>query len=1143
LVKSRFKGVLWSKQIVGFPAVFWHQSLDGSKLLTRRLTYGYRFDSLEDLARRLDIDRQEMKSYGLSADIRLTCNDFQPPPAGLAGHCGELLARRPSIVVTGDAQHRYFDHLHTEVKAKGIRLPVTARDMEHYHQGTPLTRVEFKICNRLAENAVLNAEKFGAIASFLGARYADKALDKAWQQLLFNQHHDGITGPLCDRAYLDLMAGYRDALELASDALDRSMRYIGRFVDTAVLAPNERALPLLVFNSLNWERTDVVEAEANVPKAWKGFKLVNDAGKAVPLERVIGSANRIRFIAEQVPSVGYRTYFLVEAGGTPPEPERVAGTRIENEFLRIAVAPEKGGGITSLYDRKARRELMPEGVAPGNELVALEENPHRTEPPWEIHTTGPKVFSRDFPAKVEVQAGPVSQRLVIRGPFKDCSKRQEIILYPGLRRVDCVTSLEQYKGIDDLLVVTMPNNLQGVQPVFEERFGAVVRRQSKGYLDFKTQAPNNHSGHGLASAYQWMDRSYSALLKFPAEGKGQAEATVALGMVALMTQNDPGVIEVAERLQSCLIRKGIFCTPLMDDGEMKRRRGLPKEDWTIRDNPNDDLSYGTSFRIVLDVGGRNRYLSYLLKRLNVNDGFALENRRKRDGCAFLFCRDDGVPQGWPPVPVLAISATDRAALRLGVEKIARELEKTGVASLPREANVTGEWPWVDDYGLAILNQGNILNSVENDGTILLCLMHTSPWGVTPWGKDRLPFFFVPEWKAHRFAYALYPHSGDWRTAQVYRRGFEYNNPLLALAGEIHAAPLPPRHSFVQVEAEELVLTALKPRGNPTAGLEGEEPEAAREFVLRMYEATGAPVEARITLPAPITECMRTNLLEEDEGAAPFDGQTCTIPLGPFAIETVACSLVPPAVRGDFEPLGAEQERVQPVHFRYWEHNAGASHMGNSPVEISIHGLVRTGIHIRQGGVTVNTIQLAIANDYVDRRILGVAHIVVPEGWEAVPNRVEYNLEPGEHQLTPILIAFHSRRRKGVIKARLEHEGQVYQDVIEVGEPGRLDLTVRREGAAVEAEVTNPTEDEAEGTLTFITPLETWGRQLAGAFSLFECRDYVRPVSLRPGESARFRLAFTGKAPNAKDWWVVARLAHNGQVNYKFAPGLTIAESE
>jgi hypothetical protein len=68
-------------------------------------------------------------------------------------------------------------------------------------------------------------------------------------------------------------------------------------------------------------------------------------------------------------------------------------------------------------------------------------------------------------------------------------------------------------------------------------------------------------------------------------------------------------------------------------------------------------------------------------------------------------------------------------------------------------------------------------------------------------------------------------------------------------------------------------------------------------------------------------------------------------------------------------------------------------------------------------------------------------------------------------------------------------------------------------------------------------------QLAGAFSLFECRDYVRAVSLKPGERARFRLAFTGKAPKAKDWWVVARLAHNGQVEYKFAPGLTIAEAE
>jgi len=1158
LAKSRFIGCLWSKDIRGFPAVFEHQALDGTKLPMRRQAYGMGYDTLDSLVEALDLARQEVKSYGLTAEIKLDCNDFKPPCPQLAGHCAELLNRTPPIVVTGDGQRKFFERLDNDVMTKGIRLPVTARDMGYYHQGTGLSRVEFKIANRRGENLILNAEKFGAIASFLGARYPDKALDKAWRQLLFNQHHDAITGTPCDRAYLDLMAGYREAIELSADALHRSLRYISRFVNTAAPAPTPRSLPLFIFNPLNWERSDVVEAQVALPAGWKGFKLVDETGDDVVSEKVVGSSNRLRFIAQQVPSLGYRTYYLVEDRDSPPTPQTTAGSGIENDFLRIVVDPNKGGGITSLYDKEARRELIPAGEAPANELVALAENPSRNGPSWEIYTTGPKVFSRDFPAEVQTQIGPVTQRLVICGPFKDCTSHQEIILYSNLRRVDFITSLEGYKGeraADDLFVVTFPNNLQGVQPVFEERFGAVVRHQSKGYLDFQTQASRNFSGHGLATAYQWMDRSYSALIQFK-DGDKVPEATVALGCVGLMIRNRPDVVELAQRLQTSLIRKGIFCTPFLDDNDRLRRRGLTGEGQTIPENPDDDLAFGTSFRIVLDVGGKNRYLPRIFKRLAASHRASLDDRLKRDGYAFMFCRDEGVPAGWPPLPVLLVTAADVSSLKLAIDKLTEELDATGVITLSPEANASGISPQVDNYGLAILNQGNVLNSVENDGTMVLCLMHTANWSA-----QRFPFQFIPEWKTHRFAYALYPHSGDWRTAQTYRRGFEFNNPLIPLVSEAHAGPLPSTHSFLQVEPQQVVVTAFKPHGNPSAGFEGADPTPANTFTLRLYEATGSPVNASIKFPARITECLRANLLEEPTGRAEFKGESCTIPLGPFSIETLVPSLTPPPLRGGFEPLGVEVEKIQPIHFRYWQHNAGEAPLGNSPISISLHGEVKTGIHIGQGGVTVNTIQLAIANDYVDKRVSGVAQILVPEDWEAVPRSVEYNLGPGEYLLKPILLGFrldryHKYNPNGVIKARLEHEGQVYQDVIEVGDAGRLEMTVKRTPRGAEAVITNPTRVEAEAVLTFITPLETWGEADAGAFNLSDCRpstllgvvspsnhNWVQAVHLAPGESGKFRLTFEGKPPAPSDWWVMARLAHNGQVDYKYAPGMNAVPEE
>ena len=47
-------------------------------------------------------------------------------------------------------------------------------------------------------------------------------------------------------------------------------------------------------------------------------------------------------------------------------------------------------------------------------------------------------------------------------------------------------------------------------------------------------------------------------------------------------------------------------------------------------------------------------------------------------------------------------------------------------------------------------------------------------------------------KQMEFHYALVPHTGDWRQAEIYREGMEFNHPLVVRKVARHSGTLPKR---------------------------------------------------------------------------------------------------------------------------------------------------------------------------------------------------------------------------------------------------------------------------------------------------------------------------------------------------------------
>jgi alpha-mannosidase len=162
------------------------------------------------------------------------------------------------------------------------------------------------------------------------------------------------------------------------------------------------------------------------------------------------------------------------------------------------------------------------------------------------------------------------------------------------------------------------------------------------------------------------------------------------------------------------------------------------------------------------------------------------------------------------------------------------------------------------------------------------LLNDSKYGYDAKGNVlRLSLLRSPAWPDpdadeghHEFTYSLYPHGGDWREAQTVRRGYELNYKLAARQTDNHQGALPGAHSFVTVQADNVVLTAVK------------KAEKDDSVILRFYEWAGKESDVKIALPPGAQSAVDADLMERSIGDLPIQGDTVSVHTKPFEIKTV-----------------------------------------------------------------------------------------------------------------------------------------------------------------------------------------------------------------------------------------------------------------
>ncbi len=1092
---------------LNFPVEYWWQAPDGSRLLARLLepnSYG-----LGDSLRQFDgpeaawwhtADLFERASAYTAAHLQIWTvgGDFRPPIPWLAELARRWNAKYVSPKLLMSTPARYFSDL-ARFASDPAALPAMTRDLDPVNNGCDISYIDTKLANRACEALCFAAEAAGSAAGVLaGKRFPAWRLDLAWRQLLFGAHHDALTGSESDQVYVDLVAAWREAYDQARSALEEALD-----AATEAASPTEIA----VFNPLPWRRDGLVEVELEADPGDAVCVFDGDTPLLCEVVRRAG-AGLLRFVARDLPAMGLKTYTL-KPGQAPQGEVSASDCVIENEFFRVEVDPQRGGGIVSLVEKASGRELVQEGRV-ANDLVAhreYEELPGYGEGPWHVCTTGEKhLASEECPAQVRAEKSALRASLVVEGSFLNCRRRMTITLFAGVPAVFFEAEIADYSGENWLFKVHFPLNLPGARPVYEVG-GAVVSR---------TYCPGDQDTAELPwtqdnAALHYVDLTVPLVLKGTAGIGGEEICALSAGMAEIVVPEGrsmaPG--EAVDELLRALSSIGVSATLTWP---RYRRFGDIAWDSNVPD-----------FRIVVGGPEENEFTKDILEALGPEVQAELRDWIERHAWAVALL--PRVQLGLPAeIPIVLVWADSPEMEKRALAHIAVQLrqfrELVGLVPAPLRSQAPGGKP--ASGGVALLNRGNISYCCYADQTLTLSLMRScTGWPSGLWidpPKRTCPDgsgFQLEHW-AHCFQYALVFHPGHWQDSGLWRIGMEFNHPPVAAAGR-RAISSAEGRDVLSVHPDNVVVLAAKPAG--AACGQALDEALPGGLVVRICEASGREADVLIRSAMPIARAWLCNALEEPTEELEVHDGGARLELGQFEIATVMLEF-------DGRRLEAEQPPKPSYYARWWRYNRGAAPEGFVPLAV----LLGDGAQLRAEPGAEIRLPIVISAGYCARGQSVACRIEAPEGVAVDSAELSAQLGPGEYVRREIVIRANAPGLHPVY-AVAESELACAHDCIllAVG-----DAPQRPFEAEIEPEALRPGEEAVRVRVRNVAagPLRV-DVQLAMPYEAWPIFEQAAASGVvKPGEEGVFEFATRRPWKPTSGWlWVLAKVAAAGRLIY------------
>lgn len=539
------------KELLGeskLPHLFWFTSQDGSRVLTQMRSGRYRDYTQAKMFLRPDTMEKGVPEllqyyesmgaeYPYDAILLQLAFDNVNPQLDLVDNINAWNAKHSDVKVIMATPQEFFEYVEKNYAAK---IPAVSGDITSAWTDDPGIFAQATGLKRRAANEILSAEKFAAVDELLGSDrpYPRADIDQTYKDLLvYTDHTYGMDNWYWEHVALERARGaldhpewdyYKESWESKKEYAYEASRLSGKLLGNTLQSLASRVpadeRTVVVFNPLSWPRTDVVRVLHRALKIGRAdlyYNLVdNTTGERVPYQALLGDRlqETIAFIAKDVPPLGYKTYHLEPAPERPQFPEgsvRVNANTIENEFYRVQLDPTTGA-VASIFDKDLKRELVDQKATEkvnqylyysltGNHEALYQDNHPRTHlgrVPTSWYNVG--IFT-PLAARIEPGANGPAQKSLIADINMSASPApshitQEVILYPGIKRIDFVNRIHKQATLTkEEVYYAFPFNVPNFQ-INCELPGAVFR-------PYKDQLSGSFTG--FSGIQNWADASNS----------------------------------------------------------------------------------------------------------------------------------------------------------------------------------------------------------------------------------------------------------------------------------------------------------------------------------------------------------------------------------------------------------------------------------------------------------------------------------------------------------------------------------------------------------------------------------------------------------------------------------------------------------
>jgi len=278
--------------------------------------------------------------------------DLFPQQAELVQNWNRLYAY-PHLKYSG-----FHEALQKIEKQFADSIPSIRGDGGPYWEDGAGSDASYVAMERWSEARGQTAEKLATLASLVNPllKPDPAALEDMWTNMVLMDEHtwdsyNSVSDPASMEAVHQLAVKEQFAVNAAAQVDLVTRRSMANLADAIPAGPGS----LIVFNSLNWTRSGAVFVDLD--KDQEIVDTVSD--RPVPFELLSSGNgyNHVRFLAQDVPAVGYKVYVMRMAQKQAPLPQAEERSSIENTYYKVTLDSETGA-IRSIYDKELQRELV-----------------------------------------------------------------------------------------------------------------------------------------------------------------------------------------------------------------------------------------------------------------------------------------------------------------------------------------------------------------------------------------------------------------------------------------------------------------------------------------------------------------------------------------------------------------------------------------------------------------------------------------------------------------------------------------------------------------------------------------------------------------------------------------------------------------